>query len=191
MWYNCSIEMRFPRVLVTPGKRVTILRMATMNDYIPLKRCSKCKNVFPATLEYFHKSSRAKDGLRTECKTCRVSSSHNYYERNSEKIGAYVSEWQRNNYEKWREYSIKSRHKNPEPSRQAARQYAKDNPEIVRAHHAVKYAVSKRYLPPVKDCKCAECGKQAQHYHHWSYLPEHRLDVIPLCTKCHKKVHSQ
>lgn len=25
--------------------------------------------------------------------------------------------------------------------------------------------------------------------HHWSYEPEHRLDVIPLCTTCHAAVH--
>lgn len=23
----------------------------------------------------------------------------------------------------------------------------------------------------------------------WSYLPEHRLDVEPVCQKCHKKIH--
>ncbi len=33
------------------------------------------------------------------------------------------------------------------------------------------------------------CGKQAEEYHHWSYAPEHWLDVIPVCNACHKKIH--
>lgn len=27
--------------------------------------------------------------------------------------------------------------------------------------------------------------------HHWSYLPEHRLDVVWLCVTCHGKEHSR
>lgn len=26
-------------------------------------------------------------------------------------------------------------------------------------------------------------------YHHWSYAPEHRLDVIALCLGCHMRIH--
>jgi hypothetical protein len=37
----------------------------------PLKKCSKCKREFPATMEWFHKSSRSKDGLCNLCKECR------------------------------------------------------------------------------------------------------------------------
>lgn len=36
---------------------------------IPLRRCKKCGEEFPATIEFFH---RKKDGLRYECKACRV-----------------------------------------------------------------------------------------------------------------------
>lgn len=39
---------------------------------IPLfKRCTKCGNEYPATNEYFNRSSRSKDGLKEGCKDCR------------------------------------------------------------------------------------------------------------------------
>lgn len=34
------------------------------------KYCTKCQVEFPATLEFFHKHKRGKDGLLTRCKTC-------------------------------------------------------------------------------------------------------------------------
>lgn len=39
-------------------------------DSIPQKRCSKCKQHFPATLEYFRKASKEKSGLTSRCKSC-------------------------------------------------------------------------------------------------------------------------
>lgn len=34
------------------------------------KRCTKCQEEFPATLEFFHKSKRQKDRLHLQCKSC-------------------------------------------------------------------------------------------------------------------------
>ena len=39
------------------------------------KKCKKCQENKPATLEYFYKSKQTKDGLNSYCKTCRRSSS--------------------------------------------------------------------------------------------------------------------
>jgi 5-methylcytosine-specific restriction endonuclease McrA len=36
----------------------------------PLKTCTKCKQEFPATLEYFHSDKSRPDGLRYWCKPC-------------------------------------------------------------------------------------------------------------------------
>lgn len=35
-----------------------------------MKICSNCGKSFPANLEYFHKESSVKSGLRSDCKTC-------------------------------------------------------------------------------------------------------------------------
>lgn len=46
---------------------------------------------------------------------------------------------------------------------------------------------------------CEACGKSTKRgsgratgmvLHHWSYAPEHWLDVITLCVGCHRRVHS-
>jgi len=37
----------------------------------PLKRCSKCKQEFPATTEYFSPNKYTKSGFQSACKTCR------------------------------------------------------------------------------------------------------------------------
>lgn len=43
------------------------------SDHNPLqKRCTKCRNLFPATPEYFQRNKTVKDGLRPDCKQCRA-----------------------------------------------------------------------------------------------------------------------
>ena len=37
---------------------------------MPLKTCSKCKEQYPATTEYFNKEPRIKSGLRSTCREC-------------------------------------------------------------------------------------------------------------------------
>lgn len=61
------------------------------------------------------------------------------------------------------------------------------------AHSAVRKAIIDGVLPRPETCE--ECGRKASRanvvvYHHWSYLPEHRLDVIPLCSCCHIRLHA-
>lgn len=59
-----------------------------------------------------------------------------------------------------------------------------------QAKNAVYAAVAKGELPPAGSCVCVDCRKrQAQDYHHESYLPEHHLEVTPLCRYCHTARH--
>lgn len=46
------------------------------------KRCAKCGTVYPATIEYFHRQSKSKDGLNSYCKLCNLKVCRLY--RNSE-----------------------------------------------------------------------------------------------------------
>lgn len=67
------------------------------------------------------------------------------------------------------------------------------------ARTAVSRAIREGALPPPTVCEaCGETqkirrinGTTAKRvvYHHWSYAPEHWLDVIPLCQSCHHQIH--
>lgn len=59
------------------------------------------------------------------------------------------------------------------------------------ARLAVHSAVRHGLLPRVTDLRCDDCGKQAAHYHHESYLAMHWLNVVPLCTGCHGLRHAK
>lgn len=55
---------------------------------------------------------------------------------------------------------------------------------------AVRKAVLAGELPNIKTLVCADCGAPACDYHHYNgYEPEHLLDVVPLCRKCHRNRH--
>jgi hypothetical protein len=63
--------------------------------------------------------------------------------------------------------------------------------EIGRGTAAVQNAVEAGRLTPVSDQRCADCGREAQAYHHHhGYEPEHLLDVVALCDRCHGRRHA-
>ena len=66
---------------------------------------------------------------------------------------------------------------------------ARRKPEQVKAHNSVKHAVAKGDLPRVKTCTCADCGVQAEEYHHPDYSKP--LWVVPLCKACHVRRHKK
>lgn len=43
---------------------------------------------------------------------------------------------------------------------------------------------------PASHYICAACDETATEFHHWSYLEEHWLSVIPLCKSCHRLQHT-
>ncbi len=69
--------------------------------------------------------------------------------------------------------------------------YWSRKPEVRKAAIALKDAIRAGRIKPARECLCADCGKQAQHYHHESYAPAHWLDVVPLCASCHQKRHAK
>ena len=61
-------------------------------------------------------------------------------------------------------------------------------PERQKARQAVAEAVKSGKLPRPSELRCTDCDRYAQEYDHYlGYAPEHRLDVQPVCIKCHKK----
>lgn len=46
------------------------------------KQCGKCKEIYPATLEYFYKKINGKYNLRGRCKSCEEEANTDYRKRN-------------------------------------------------------------------------------------------------------------
>jgi hypothetical protein len=72
---------------------------------------------------------------------------------------------------------------------QHTQEYKRKNPMKNQAHKAVKIALAKNEIPDPKNLLCT-CGSVAEQYHHESYAPKDWLNVIALCTECHRQLHT-
>lgn len=139
-----------------------------------MKRCGKCEGWKPLT--EFHTHSGRADGRQSWCKSC---------------TGDYQREYRKTEHGKevWRRYLRTER------GRDVQRKYMTDESHRwqARAHGAVNTAVKAGVLPRITEriCVGADCGEQAQHYHHDSYEEADWLKVTPLCCNCHRKRHSK
>lgn len=133
-----------------------------------MKTCFKCKEEKPISEFYAHKQMA--DGYLNKCKPCSRSDS-----RNNRKA----------NIDKYREYDRKR------GSRQTAeylREYRAKNPEKYKARSAVQNAIRDGRLEKPEKCSC--CGEETRiHGHHDDY--SRPLEVIWLCTLCHKQRHKE
>lgn len=55
---------------------------------VKVKKCHRCGNTYPLTLDYFHKNKSKKDGFQSYCKTCNIEYYYKYSknEENRERI---------------------------------------------------------------------------------------------------------
>ena len=74
-----------------------------------LKTCTKCKKEYIATLEFFYKQKKGKDGLLSQCKNCRREYSKKYNEENPEKYKENTKKWQEKNKEYLKEWRKKNK----------------------------------------------------------------------------------
>lgn len=173
-----------------------------------IKYCSskKCTEVNPQPTSNFDANQSSHDGLSYECKTCRA------MRRNDPEYKAGFNEYMRvhSKTKQWKEANSRYRNsekgkatararKNTPKYKQQAKKYSQSeagrlnrereiqsHPERRKARIAVANAVRDGKLPRVWTRQCTYCPKQAQQYHHHNgYEHEHRLDVIPVCIKCH------
>lgn len=83
-----------------------------------------------------------------------------------------------------------SKNRNRDTHRQRRNLWGQNSKEKLKAHKAVKAAIIRGELPALSDALCARCFEPAKNYHHPSYRENDRLNVIPLCHDCHRKVHA-
>ena len=87
---------------------LNLLTTITIFKNIIMKKCSRCK--IEKELTEFRENKTAKNGLRSECKSCEKEyreknkeREKEYREKNKERIKEYVKEWYQQNKERVRE----------------------------------------------------------------------------------------
>jgi hypothetical protein len=139
-----------------------------------MKTCTVCNVLKP--LNQFRKFLGMKDGHLNQCKKC-------VYEQQKMRRATPEGRLIRKKEKQYPE--VKRRYKQSEKGKAAIAKY-KTKPEKMSAMNAVKYAIRKGRLTRGL---CKICGSSEVEAHHWSYLKEHRLDVIWLCRYHHNEEH--
>ena len=91
-----------------------------------MKTCTKCKQEFPATLEYFSKNGKF---LRSECKKCKYLKDKKWVKQNPEKVKINAKRWRDSNPK----YTILWRNNNIDKSNKIIQKWQKANPEKLAA----------------------------------------------------------
>lgn len=121
----------------------------------PLKRCTKCGEEKPATVEYFHRFQRMKDGLATLCKPCAIKRTQDRYQLKRDEIRAgrklrYDERRDEINAKKRQDYQRDSSRRleenkryrvaNPEKIAASKKQYRQRNREELKLKRKQRYA---------------------------------------------------
>jgi hypothetical protein len=138
-----------------------------------MKFCRWCQT--EKTVEEFYKHKAMKDGYLNKCKVCCYA---------EQKVRRATPEGKEARKREKQYPENKRRYKKTEKGQIAAAKQ-KRRPDREAAKNAVAYAIRMKRLIPQP---CELCGKKAE-AHHWSYLPEHRLDVKWLCRFHHNEEH--
>ena len=137
------------------------------------KICSNPKCGKEKPLSDFYKNKGMKDGRVNKCKECTKKSVTIHREKNIDKIRAYDRERSK------LPHRIKLNDK-------TCKMFRKQFPLAYKAHNAVNNAVRDGRL--IKPTKCPSCKKSARQIegHHKDYNKP--LDVIWLCSICHRRL---
>jgi hypothetical protein len=135
------------------------------------KECFKCKTIKPIT--EFYKHSMMADGHLNKCKACAKSDVEKHREENLDRIRAYDRERGKLSHR------IKL-------AAEVTKAWRAEDKRRNKAHSAVAHAIKKGILTRTP---CIRCGAEKSEGHHEDY--DKPLDVIWLCTPCHKQRHKE
>jgi len=159
-----------------------------------MKICFKCEAEKPLTDFYKHPSMP--DGHVNKCKECNKKDVRDNrelkleYYQNADRNRPNREERNQRNIERTRvKYHSDSNYK--EKILDTKQKWAERNPLKRKAQYSATNAVRDGKLERKTSCEHCGTDEKKLQKHHWSYLEEHWLDVIWLCTKCHGVEHKR
>lgn len=118
----------------TEGKVFEIKKHKVI-DGADCRQCSRCKEWFPSTKDYFQKNKAVSDGFSSNCKSCDSERKRGKQNYNAE----YQRQYHEQNKEKLNAKSRDRRKSNPEKEKEKSKNYYLKNKEIVIAKHREKW----------------------------------------------------
>lgn len=165
-----------------------------MAEPIKTKTCRVCKQTKP--FSEFHKNRSSKDGHINNCKVCRLIRIKEYSQ--TEKGKARYKRYKQTEKGKATQKRYRQSDKGRKVDTRGKKRFGIRHPEQIKAKKAVKRAIKTGKLPRPDTLLChyrlqhPDCEYHAKQYHHWhGYAPEHYLDIVPVCMKCHIKQHNR
>ena len=142
----------------------------------PTKTCPRCKQTYPATLEYFHKNETLKYGVACWCKTCKQVKGKEYSKR--PEVREHVRELERLRYAK-----------NPDKYKAKCKKYHQAHAKELLEKHKARYKSNPevRYRRKLYDLRLTERG----YYKTPKYREQSRLrarDIAARLTDGYVKV---
>lgn len=166
-----------------------------------MKLCSTCDE-WKEYSEY-GVCKRYSDGYRGQCKQCIKEYTKKWQKEKPEIKKAIRKKYRKNNRDKIRrmdrEYYEKNCEKRKKTSRESMKRYLsskgyqrrrdleKQFPERRKAREAIKSEVRAGRMKKPEHCQiCGKIAKRIEAHHHDYFKP---LEVIWLCTMCHRRTH--
>jgi len=170
---------------------------------IIVKICNKCKEEYPATLEYFYKQRNCQDGLYSWCKICDNLRTKKYQKENKSEIKNYNKKWYQENKDQKIQYSLNYNQNHKENCIKANKKYTENHPESKRFQAFIRKKYIKQATPKNKEIlkQLKELKKTCPkdfHLHHIVPIKENKNIVMGLnvpwniktiSEKEHKEIH--
>ena len=154
-----------------------------------MRTCTKCKQVFPATQEYFSKHKGCKYGLNSVCKPCSQKAALDYHYANHDKVLAKKRAYNKENKDMLYITKKKWAEENRDKVRANHRRWKANHPNANREYYeankeqALNKQKERRKAEPDKfhDCQKAAYIKNKDHY--LEYQKEYRKNNREKCNQ--------
>lgn len=143
------------------------------------KRCTTCKQIMPATSEWFKVQKKSPDGLGTICKACAAAYSRQYHRDNLDKRHIYNKRRYWSNRDEERAKSRKWYQQNKQRHRAAAKAWHEANRDHVRAMERKRYlAKREQYVEKTRRWRVENQDRYRAYNRKWAEENPEKVNAI-------------